>query len=272
MADLEMLQAAFPDEVKTKTTPPPSAAPPRQFPLYCSFYLAPDSFVELEFIQGYPMTVGVQVSKYRSPHKAQMEAVVAAIRNAAKECLEDQVEGALACCAAALETWNDCTKETLCTEHDKNVDIIQQPQESPMHVPTVEWITANEPLVDRKSSFLAHVCKVTSEQQVHHALRQLIDGNSKLQRATHNMYAYRLSEKLPNGVVVNKFDNDDDGEHGAGQCLAHLLEMRGENGVLVLVSRWYGGTKLGPKRFAHITNVARELLVTCHEEYWKDGG
>lgn len=91
---------------------------------------------------------------------------------------------------------------------------------------------------------------------------------------THNIiqYAYRLSEELPSGIVVKKFDNDDDGEHGAGQCLAHLLEMRGEQGVLVLVSRWYGGTKLGPKRFAHITNVARELLVKCHEEHWtKDG-
>lgn len=81
-------------------------------------------------------------------------------------------------------------------------------------------------------------------------------------------YAYRLLETLPNGVVVKKFDNDDDGEDGAGRCLAHLLEMRGEDGVLVLVSRWYGGTKLGPKRFAHITNVARELLVKCHEDDW----
>ena len=46
--------------------------------------------------------------------------------------------------------------------------------------------------------------------------------------------------------------------------MAHLLEMRKEEGVLVLVTRWYGGTHLGPKRFAHIVNVARELLVECH--------
>lgn len=69
---------------------------------------------------------------------------------------------------------------------------------------------------------------------------------------------------------MNKFDNDDDGEHGAGKCLAHLLEMRGETNVLVLVSRWYGGIHLGPKRFTHITNVARELLVACHENEWKE--
>jgi putative IMPACT (imprinted ancient) family translation regulator len=69
--------------------------------------------------------------------------------------------------------------------------------------------------------------------------------------------------------MVKKFDNDDDGEDGAGSRLAQLLEMRGEDGVLVVVSRWYGGIKLGPKRFAHITNVARELLISCHETHWK---
>merc|ERR1712176_887878 len=61
--------------------------------------------------------------------------------------------------------------------------------------------------------------------------------------------------------VILKHDNDDDGEDGAGRRLAHLLEMRHDVNVLVLVSRWYGGVLLGPKRSAHITNVARELLV-----------
>ena len=31
--------------------------------------------------------------------------------------------------------------------------------------------------------------------------------------------------------------------------------------VMVVVSRWYGGVKLGPARFTHINNAARELLV-----------
>jgi Uncharacterized protein family UPF0029 len=58
-----------------------------------------------------------------------------------------------------------------------------------------------------------------------------------------------------------KHDNDDDGEDGAGSRLAHLLEMRRANNVLVLVSRWFGGIQLGPKRFVHINNVARDVLV-----------
>ena len=77
-------------------------------------------------------------------------------------------------------------------------------------------------------------------------------------------YAYRFTDTLPSGRTIIKHDNDDDGEDGAGSRLAQLLEMRKEDGVLVLVSRWYGGTHLGPKRFAHIVNVARDLLEECH--------
>jgi putative IMPACT (imprinted ancient) family translation regulator len=62
-------------------------------------------------------------------------------------------------------------------------------------------------------------------------------------------------------VTVKKHDNDDDGEDAAGGRLAQLLELRREDGVMVVVSRWYGGIQLGPKRFAHITNAAREVLV-----------
>lgn len=84
-------------------------------------------------------------------------------------------------------------------------------------------------------------------------------------------YAYRLTETLPeSGVKIKKFDNNDDGEDGAGARLAHLLEVRKEDGVLVVVSRWFGGIKLGPKRFSHISNTARELLAQYHERHWNE--
>jgi putative IMPACT (imprinted ancient) family translation regulator len=66
--------------------------------------------------------------------------------------------------------------------------------------------------------------------------------------------------------TILKHDNDDDGEDAAGGKLAQLLQMRNEDGVLVVVSRWYGGIQLGPRRFAIITNVAREGLVQYHDK------
>ena len=33
--------------------------------------------------------------------------------------------------------------------------------------------------------------------------------------------------------------------------------------MVVVVSRWFGGTLLGPSRFTHINNAARQLLDEC---------
>jgi putative IMPACT (imprinted ancient) family translation regulator len=84
-------------------------------------------------------------------------------------------------------------------------------------------------------------------------------------------WAYRVREKIVNPstgaeTVILKHDNDDDGEDAAGGRLAMLLDVRGEDGVIVVVSRWFGGVKLGPRRFAIIANLARELLDHCKTE------
>ncbi|EWC47402.1 hypothetical protein DRE_00370 [Drechslerella stenobrocha 248] len=72
----------------------------------------------------------------------------------------------------------------------------------------------------------------------------LISSDKKIARATHNIT-----------------DNDDDGETAAGSRLGHLLELIDVWDVVVVVSRWYGGVKLGPDRFRIINQVAREALI-----------
>ena len=83
----------------------------------------------------------------------------------------------------------------------------------------------------------------------------------RIARATHNMIAYRFLDESRGGVQVA--DNDDDGESSAGQKLAALLELMGASDVIVVVSRWFGGTHLGPARFKYLANQARELLEAC---------
>ncbi|EFO12750.1 hypothetical protein LOAG_15784, partial [Loa loa] len=53
----------------------------------------------------------------------------------------------------------------------------------------------------------------------------------------------------------------DDGEVGAGAKLLNLLELMKAKNVLVIITRWYGGIHLGPDRFRHICNLARQILV-----------
>ena len=81
--------------------------------------------------------------------------------------------------------------------------------------------------------------------------------NRKIANATHNIMAYRIYHEDTDTYAQ---DCDDDGESCAGGRLAHLLQILSIRDVVVVVTRWYGGVLLGPDRFKHINNCARELL------------
>ncbi|CAH0546202.1 unnamed protein product [Brassicogethes aeneus] len=116
-----------------------------------------------------------------------------------------------------------------------------------LHGPTV---------VDRKSVFQAHTCKVFSAQDVKDFMGLLLENRS-IAKATHNISAYRVI--LPNNSILQ--DCDDDGESHAGGRLMHLLQILNAENVMVVVTRWYGGIQLGPDRFKHINNAARLAML-----------
>ncbi|KAL6737277.1 hypothetical protein Aduo_010933 [Ancylostoma duodenale] len=73
-------------------------------------------------------------------------------------------------------------------------------------VPTIHH---GEVFTDRKSHFQAHLARVHSKEEVTLVLDRLLE-NSKISRATHNMYAYRISE-LRDGREILLHDCFDDG-------------------------------------------------------------
>jgi hypothetical protein len=178
LADHEIVSAAYPDEVTTEAD--------TSFPLRFTINLTENAFVTLELIAGYPDRSGVQVSTYRSkPHeKARIEAVVSAIREISEECQQDGIEGGFACCSKSLEVWAEAEEEA--EEEAQIAKAIAAAEDSTPPTRTYQWITG-EPLIDKKSTFQGHICRVTSEQEVREALHQLLTGSSKLQRASHNM-------------------------------------------------------------------------------------
>lgn len=111
-------------------------------------------------------------------------------------------------------------------------------------------------VTEKKSTFQAHVATVKSKDDTGKVMAKLL-ANKKIKKATHNISAYRFFDEAKNCWIS---DNDDDGETGAGQKLASLLELIDAKDVIVIVSRWFGGVLLGPARFRYINNVARELL------------
>eukprot|EP00922_Rhytidocystis_sp_ex-Travisia-forbesii_P057363 GHVS01084977.1.p1 GENE.GHVS01084977.1~~GHVS01084977.1.p1 ORF type:complete len:420 (+),score=78.57 GHVS01084977.1:61-1320(+) len=112
-------------------------------------------------------------------------------------------------------------------------------------------------IIDRKSVFQGHVAVVHSRTEVAE-VAGILRSLPKVCRATHNMTAYRL---MTSDTRVTMQDNESDGESGAGHKLQQLLELNKVDNVFVMVSRWYGGIQLGPDRFKHINNAARNALV-----------
>lgn len=117
-------------------------------------------------------------------------------------------------------------------------------------------ITHGEPFTDRKSTFQAHLAHVIILDQVSGVLQEL-KKNRKVNNATHNVMAYRIFCKDRNCFLQ---DCDDDGEAAAGSRLLHLLQILNVRDVVVVVTRWYGGILLGPDRFKHYNNCARNLM------------
>lgn len=122
-----------------------------------------------------------------------------------------------------------------------------------------------ESVVDRKSVFQGHCAKIYRPYHINVMLEKLKE-NKKIENAFHNMYAYRIDKNDKDAIIATKSsiidqDCDDDGEQAAGGRLLSLLSILNVVNVIVVVTRWYGGIQLGPARFKHINNAARDALV-----------
>ena len=92
-------------------------------------------------------------------------------------------------------------------------------------------------VIEKKSKFISHVMPVDNEAS---ALEYLNKIRSEYPDATHNVYAYVIDEN-------NIFRYSDDGEPGgtAGMPVLDTIRNMGIVDVVVVVTRYFGGTLLG---------------------------
>ncbi|KAL8908336.1 MAG: hypothetical protein Q9207_000864 [Kuettlingeria erythrocarpa] len=115
-------------------------------------------------------------------------------------------------------------------------------------------------VTEKKSGFIARACTIKSTKDAQSAIAHLLATDKRTSKATHNISAYRIRSLIKGKEMVFQ-DCDDDEEDAAGGRLLKLLQMMDVWNVLVVVSRWYGGVKLGSARFGIINAVAREAIV-----------
>ncbi|KAH7361981.1 ribosomal protein S5 domain 2-type protein [Plectosphaerella cucumerina] len=122
--------------------------------------------------------------------------------------------------------------------------------------PPPPWVLS-DPYTEMKSTFLARAALVRSPAQASGYVSHLLATDKRARAATHNITAWRI--RGAGGASYQ--DCDDDGETAAGGRMLKLLQLMDVWDVMVVVTRWYGGQKLGPRRFAVINTVAREAVV-----------
>eukprot|EP01083_Nonionella_stella_P079817 219136_1 len=111
--------------------------------------------ITMEFPKGYPTTKSLQVVSYRiSSKKKIIEQVVASVKNAATEAMEEYggEECGLACCAAAIECWTTLieSEEQLLLDRSKAdmEEKLQLQMERINDDVDIHWITSEDTLVD----------------------------------------------------------------------------------------------------------------------------
>lgn len=106
-------------------------------------------------------------------------------------------------------------------------------------------------VTDRGSKYAVSGVAVTSRADIDAALKDL-KRNKKFAKATHNTWAAVLSDGTPL--------KGDDGESGAGLVIVRMLEREGLTDHLIVVTRWYGGVKLGGDRFRRVQDCVTTYL------------
>lgn len=96
---------------------------------------------------------------------------------------------------------------------------------------------AEAEIVEKKSRFIAAAKPVTTEQE---ALDFINDKRSRFYDATHNVYAYILSENN-----IARFSDDGEPSGTAGMPVMEVLKKEGLTDLVVVVTRYFGGTLLG---------------------------
>ncbi|WP_299982070.1 YigZ family protein [uncultured Ruegeria sp.] len=105
-------------------------------------------------------------------------------------------------------------------------------------------------LSDRGSKYAVTGARVTSRADVDAVLAEL-KSDKAYAKATHNTWA----AMLPTGAL-----KADDGESGAAMVILRIMERAGLSDHVIIVTRWYGGKKLGGDRFRRVQDATRAYL------------
>lgn len=125
-----------------------------------------------------------------------------------------------------------------------------------------EILTLSEPvqaeLIEKKSRFIGYAAPAESEEAAQAFLQEI---RTRHRDATHNCYAYQVGEH-------NQYQrSSDDGEPSgtAGRPILEVIKGSGLSNVIVVVTRYFGGTLLGTGGLVRAYSAAAQAALAAGE-------
>ncbi|GJJ06219.1 hypothetical protein Clacol_000409 [Clathrus columnatus] len=120
----------------------------------------------------------------------------------------------------------------------------------------------------RDSTFIAHIFRASSVKQAYAAQNYVKSVLNADKPASCNMMAYRIMILKKGRTGIDGPDDfelesnaEDDGETYGGARILKIMRRESVIDAVVVVSRWFGGTLLGPARFSHIEHCTHDACV-----------
>lgn len=134
--------------------------------------------------------------------------------------------------------------------------------------PAPKCLATSQEIRDRGSAFVGSVYRASTPEEAKAAIfhhRNVVHAGKK----AYEISAWRCMMLKHGKSGLGGPDDfevqagyDDDGEQWGGSKVSRVMQREGVLDAVVIVSRWFGGTLLGPARFTHIETCASEVCRT----------
>lgn len=119
---------------------------------------------------------------------------------------------------------------------------------------------ASDEFVEKRSRFIGHVCPAATEEE---AQAFVAAKKAKYWDATHNVWAYILQEGQ-----TKRYSDDGEPQGTAGVPVLDVLQKEGLTDLVVVVTRYFGGTLLGAgglvRAYSHGAKIAVDAARILH--------
>ncbi len=112
---------------------------------------------------------------------------------------------------------------------------------------------AEAELEEKKSIFIGYAAPVSSEEEAKAIVRE---KKKEFSDATHNVWAYYID----NGIYC-RYSDDGEPQGTAGIPVLNVLKMSGATDMVVVVTRYFGGTLLGAGGLVRAYSAAAKLAL-----------